>query len=124
MALFEIYQAMCDTEVYGETLFEMANLHKSKHGIDDVVIWVGKANKQHGLRVKVSNVKNMFDPNDCFVIQMPQLDYNHKAVANWITSKKLQEVLAWIKLNQHVLYDYENGVIDDTDEFLKKLSKV
>ena len=108
-------------ETEGEDLYEMANVTSRYHGIDGVVIWVGMANKQHGLRVKVSNVQNKWSPVDNFVIQMPSLDYDHTQVAKWIDMKS---VLFWITLNQKILYDYENGIIQDTGYFLDNLSKV
>jgi len=110
-------------DIYDE-LFEMANIHNQDHGIDDIVIWVGLANKRHGLRVKVSNKKNKFDAEDNFNIQMPSLDYDHTQVASWIGAKKLKQIAEWIKLNQSLLYDYENGVIDDTRLFLDSIVKV
>jgi len=36
----------------------------------------------------------------------------------------MSKILSWIKLNQKVLYDYESGVLTDTDDFLNQLSKV
>ena len=120
----QLFEQMCAEEWATDQLFEMANIHSNIHGISDVVIWVGMANKQHGLRVKVSNRKNRFDPNDHFVIQMPSLDYDPTAVAPWITTKHLQMIFAWIKLNQQVLVDYENGILDDTHEFLQRISPV
>lgn len=120
----QIFEQMCAEEWGTDQLFEMANIHSNVHGISDVVIWVGMANKQHGLRVKVSNRKNRFDPSDHFVIQMPSLDYDPSAVASWITAKHLQMIFAWIKLNQQVLVDYENGILDDTYEFLQRISPV
>lgn len=107
-----------------ESLFEMANIHSRSHGIDDVVIWVGIAAKQHGLRVKVSNEKNKFDPHNHFTIRMPSLDYDPSQVAKWIDGGKIKQIRDWIKLNQPLLYDYENGLIDDTGEFLEKISKI
>lgn len=114
---------MCEAEDFYD-LHEMANLHSNTHGIGDVVIWVGKANMQHGLRIKVSNVKNKFDPNNNFVIQMPSLDYNPKKVANWITTSTMDKIREWVKLNQDTLYGYETGQIDDTVLFLSKIAKV
>ena len=52
---------------------------------------------------------------------MPSLDYDPKKVAKWID---MQAVLAWIKLNQEVLYQYELGEISLTDEFMSKLSSL
>jgi len=118
------FEQQCQREWDEDQLFEMANIHDHTHGIDDVVIWVGLANKRHGLRVKVSNAKNKFDVNNHFVIQMPSLDYDPTRVAKWITSKHMKAILSWIKLNQQLLVDYENGTIDDTLEFIQKISSV
>jgi hypothetical protein len=122
------YIDMCNEEVRvnNETdnmLYEMARVDIRRHGIEGVVIWVGEANKQHGLRVKVSNLRNRWS-DDSFVIQMPSLDYDPSQVANWIDKTKMQQILEWIKLNQDVLYDFENGLITVTDDFYDRLSKI
>ena len=126
MKLTEIqtFEQSCSEEWDNDELFEMANIHDNIHGIDDIVIWVGIANKQHGLRIKVSNKKNKFDIKDHFVIKMPSLDFDPSRVAKWITGKHLRAIKRWIVLNQQLLIDYENGSIDDTHEFLKKISPV
>lgn len=118
------YIDMVATEEDDDQLYEMANLGEQNHGIDDVVIWVGKANKQHGLRVKVSNIKNHWSTNDNFVIQMPSLDYDSKQVAKWIDRKVMTKILDWIKLNYAVLHDYENDNIVYTDDFMDRLVKL
>ena len=118
------FTQQCQEEWDNDLLFEMASIHDQTHGIRDVVIWVGMANKKHGLRVKVSNTRNKFDMNDHFVIQMPSLDYNPTAVAKWISKTKMNEIFQWIKLNQQLLFDYENGIIDDTAEFMNNLSNI
>lgn len=118
------YIDMVAIEESADELFEMANLFQRRHGIENVVIWVGRAPKQHGLRIKVSNIPNKMADDNCFVIMMPSLDYDHTQVANWIDRKKMIRILEWIKINQKLLYDYENGLIDDTDEFLDGIVKV
>ena len=118
------YIDMVNEEWNNDQLHEMARIGPNQHGIDNVVIWIGEAPKQHGLRVKVSNIPNKMRMNDSFVIQMPSLDYDPKQVPNWITPKIMKQILQWIVLNQQVLYDYENGIIQYTDEFLNKVSKV
>lgn len=118
------YIDMVLKEEQEDVLHEMANLGKSDHGINDVVIWVGKSNKQHGLRVKVSNLKNRWSNDDNFVIQLPSLDYNPSAVAKWITPQIMKQIQSWIVLNQQVLYDFETDRIVYTREFLDKISKV
>ena len=115
---------MVNEEWNNDQLHEMARVGSAHHGIENVVIWVGEASKQHGLRVKVSNIPNKMRMEDSFVIQMPSLDYDPRQVANWITPKIMKQILQWIVLNQKVLYDYENGIIQYTDEFLNKLSKI
>lgn len=117
------YLDMVSEEEQQDVLHEMANLGSQDHGIADVVIWVGQANKQHGLRIKVSNIKNRWS-DDNFVIQLPGLDYDPGQVAKWITSDIMQQILSWIKLNQKVLHDYETGAILYTRDFLNQIVKI
>ena len=118
------YINMVNKEWENDQLFEMARVGQTHHGIENVVIWVGSANSNHGLRVKVSNIPNKMRMEDSFVIQMPSLDYDPSQVAVWITPKIMKQILEWITLNQKLLYDYENGEIEDTEYFLNNLSKV
>jgi hypothetical protein len=117
------YIDMVNEEWEQDQLFEMANIDPNTHGIDNVYIYVGRAPKQHGLRVKVSNIPNKMRMDDSFTIMMPSLDYDPRQVANWV-KPKIPDILAWIKLNQKLLYDYEEGNIDNTTEFLSSISKV
>lgn len=105
-------------------LHEMASVGPRRHGIENVIIWVGSSPKQHGLRVKVSNIPNKMRIEDSFTIMMPSLDYDPKQVASWITPKIMNQILSWIKLNQDLLYKYETGELSDTDDFLNQISKV
>jgi hypothetical protein len=118
------YIDMVNEEWNNDQLHEMARVGPNRHGIENVVIWVGEAPKQHGLRVKVSNIPNKMRMDDSFVIQMPSLDYDPNQVAEWITPKIMKKILEWIKLNQQLLVDYENGNIWDTDDFLNSISRV
>ena len=118
------YIDMVNEEWNDDQLFEMANLVSEVHGIPNIVIWVGRAPKQRGLRVKVSNVPNKMDMDNSFVIMMPSLDYDPKQVANWIDQKTIKKILDWIKINQQLLYDYETGLIDDTRLFISQISKI
>lgn len=118
------YIDMVIKEEEDDVLHEMANLGSHNHGIQDVVIWVGKANKQHGLRIKVSNLKNRWSNDDNFVIQLPTLDYDPSSVARWITSDTMNQIMDWVRLNQQVLYDFETDKIMYTDQFISQLSKM
>ena len=118
------YIEMVLKEEQDDVLHEMANLGSHNHGIHDVVLWVGKANKQHGLRIKISNLKNKWSNDDNFVIQLPSLDYDPTRVAEWIQEKVMKKILQWIVLNQEVLYDFETDKIMYTDQFISKISKI
>ena len=118
------YVNMVLKEEQDDVLHEMANLGSHNHGISNIVIWVGKANKQHGLRIKVSNLKNRWSNDDNFVIQLPSLDYDPSQVAHWITIDIINQIMAWIRLNQQVLYDFETDKIMYTDQFINQISKV
>lgn len=117
------YIDMVNEEVINDQINEMANLGKEDHGIDHVVIQVGKANKQHGLRVKISNLKDRWS-EDNFVIMMPTLDYDPSVVARWIRGDVMKKILEWIKLNSEVLYDFENDKIVYTRDFINRVSKI
>jgi hypothetical protein len=117
------YIDMVRVEESKDLIYEMANLGTDDHGIQNIVIWVGKANKQHGLRIKISNLKNRWS-DDNFVIQMPSLDYDPSQVARWITPDIMKQIMSWIKLNQQILYDFETDKIVYTRDFLNQISKV
>jgi hypothetical protein len=118
------YVDMVLEEEHDDVLHEMANLGRDDHGIDNVVIWIGKANKQHGLRIKISNLKNRWSNDDNFVIQLPSLDYDPSKVAKWISADVMKKIMAWIKLNQQVLYDFETDKIMYTRDLLNSISKI
>lgn len=118
------YTRKVQEEWENDQLFEMANITSRFHGIENVVIWVGLAPGQHGLRVKVSRVPNKMRMDDSFVIMMPSLDYDPAQVPTWMSGQTMTKILEWIKLNQKLLFDYENGLVDDTGLFLDSISKV
>jgi len=118
------YLDMVRLEESLDLIHEMANVGPKRHGIENIYIFVGKTNKQHGLRIKVSRIPNRYDDCDNFVIQMPSLDYDPTQVPRWIKSDTMKQILTWIKLNQQLLADYELGNIWDTEEFLNSISKV
>jgi len=117
------YIDMVRVEESKDLIYEMANLGTDDHGIQNIVIWVGKANKQHGLRIKISNLKNRWS-DDNIVIQMPSLDHDPSQVARWITPDIMKQIMSWIKLNQQILYDFETDKIVYTRDFLNQISKV
>ena len=122
--MLKLFEQQFQQEWDNDLIHEMANVHSQYHGIPQVVIWVGKANRRHGLRIKVSNRKDHWNYNDNFTIMMPSLDYDPRRVADWITPKTMEQISSWIKLNQKLLYDYENDDLSDTGVFLQSISSI
>lgn len=104
-------------------LHEMANLDASDHGINDVIIWVGIAPEYHGLRIKVSNLKNKWSSKDNFTISIPDFQIRNGIPAKWLTDK-IDDIIDWIKLNIDVIKDYETGKEQSTREFLLRIKKI
>lgn len=121
MTPFELYERMCQDEEEADELYEMARIGSRTHGIPEVIIWIGDANKPHGLRIRVSNLRSKWGIDDNFMIMMPSLEYDPKKVSPWIN---MPAVSSWIKLNQEVLHRYETGELEDTGEFLDQLSPI
>ena len=118
------YISMVNEEVINDQLNEMANLGREDHGIEHVVIQIGKANKQHGLRVKVSNLIDRWSNDENFVIMMPSFDYDPRSVARLMRGVLFKKMGEWIKLNSEVFHDFENDRIVYTRDFLNKISKI
>jgi hypothetical protein len=118
------YLEMVSQEDQDNDLSEMSNLDSDDHGIENVVIWIGRSNKRHGLRVKVSNIPNSWSDTDNFTIMIPQLNYDPQAVARWIKRPTLERILLWIKINQPLLYKLEAGEYSSFKKFANDVSKV
>jgi hypothetical protein len=122
------YINMVAEETEQGILNEMSNLNSDDHGIENVVIWIGKTNKRHGLRIKVSNIKNYWSEDDNFTIAIPSLDYDPTQVANWIKNKSIEKIKHWIKINSELLYKLDNGdyssfrtFVNDTSKYTEKI---
>lgn len=93
------------------------------HGMEGVYIWVGRTDKRHGHRVKISNVRGKYRNSNSFVIQMPGYYYNPRHVAQWIDDHYINDIIDWLTLNAQVLHDFMDGKIG-TDDLERKLVKV
>ena len=108
-----------------DELFEMSNFKGSRFGLDDnIVIFIGlTVNTPHNARIKVSNIPSKIsDCSDCFIITVPDLEIKGE-VKKHITSKKMDSIKAFIKINELVIMDFCNGVID-VSEFLDNIEKI
>lgn len=105
-------------------LYEMANLSVRYTGIPNIIIWVGADPKRHAMRVKVSNIPNRWDSDDNFTITLPMLDVVGTINKKLITGNVLRDIQLWIKLNIETLLAYEQGEIQDTGDFLDRISPI
>jgi len=105
-----------------EDLFEMANVREKQSGIPFVIFISSKdaAMSKHGPRVKVSNLKDRWDPTSNFVVTIPELRVIGDAK---LTTDQLEDLKDWIKLNRDLIIKYWNKVIDD-QEFLNSIKRI
>ena len=99
-------------EITSQRLDEMPGLRAAHHGIPNVIIWVGVTNGAHGMRVKVGTIPGKSIESGSFVIELPSLDYDPRKVPSWITTRTLNEILSWCKLNQDLLDDVYRRKLD------------
>jgi hypothetical protein len=118
------YINLVNQEWENDELFELAILGSNRHGIDNLVIWIGTSKTPPDLRIIISNIPNRIDMYNSFVIMMPSLDYDLEQVAEWITSDIFNKIKQWIVLNQELLYDYETWMSCDTGYLLDRISAV
>jgi len=106
-----------------DELLEMANASDKVTGIKNVVIWMGPSPAQHGHRIKVSNVPNSFQTDDCFTITIPDFKIIGKPNKSLITNKKLEQIIKFVKINRENIILYSDKKMDTLD-FLNSLIKV
>ena len=99
---------------------EMANYDSEITGLKDIVIWIGMRPKNHGHRIKVSNVHNKMDSWNCFTIMIPSLMIKGDCK---LTTKDLESIKTFIKLNEQLIKDYSDLIVS-TDFLLKNITKV
>lgn len=106
-----------------ELFLEMANVSSRWTGIEDVIIWIGANPKSHGIRVKISNIKNRWS-TDNFTISIPDYRIRNGAPAPWV-QPKINDIIDWLKLNRPAIQKYEeNDTLQDSGDFLELLKKI
>lgn len=106
-----------------DELLEMANVADDITGIKNVVLWLGPPPPSHGHRIKVSNVPNSFQVNDCFTITIPDFKIIGKVNKSLITKDKLNKIIKFIEINIEVIVSYSKYEMSTLD-FLNSLIKV
>lgn len=111
------------TIITDDELMEMANISPNKTGIKNVFIWVGPNPGSHWRRIKVSNVQNKFDKNDCFTITIPEFKIIGEPNNNLITKSTLDDIIKFINLNMQLICDYSDEKIS-TDKLIDNIKKI
>lgn len=106
-----------------EDLYEMANVRKKWSGLPLVMYISSKdaALGKHGPRVKVSNNRTRWDPDDNFVITVPELLIKGKP---GFKESEVNDIKDWVRLNQDLILKYWSKEIDDDVELLMSLRKL
>jgi hypothetical protein len=107
-------------------LYEFANLNSSRTGIKKIMIHAycqGDKESPHGPRIKVSNVYEKFRNDDCFVINIINLQVEEGVVK--IKLYELELVKKWIVLNKKILLKFwKSGEETSIDVFLDSIKKI
>ena len=100
---------------YSGKILEMANIYPEDSKLDRVVIWCGPKDPRHGHRVKVSNVPDTFDQNNCFIILIPSLKIYFFPKKSFISSKLLNSIKDFVQKWQDDFIDLSNQFISNKD---------
>jgi hypothetical protein len=126
---FEEYNKLCEfnnQEMTEQELLEMSNYKGEHFGIEgNVVLWIGSVlSSQHiyGNRIKVSNVPSK-GTNDLFTITIPKLEIIGNVNTKHITTKKLNKIFDFIKLNMELIIQFCQEEIDGV-EFVQRIKKL
>jgi len=106
-----------------DELLELANATEKKTGIKNVVIWMGPPPPKHSHRIKVSNIPNSFEIDNCFTITIPDFKIIGEVDNSFINKKKLDKIFEFIKLNMDNIILYSERKTE-TSDFLDNLIKV
>lgn len=95
-------------------------------GINGVVMWASEGLSQgkrlkHGPRIKISNVKNTFDPYDNF-----SLDFTGEVVSGKprLTPRELARCQLWVRKNAALLMEFWSDQSMPGDEFYRQIKSV
>ena len=103
-------------------MWEMANLHGTTTGLDNLVVWVsgGGSQLQHGPRIKV--VKGTkFRPENSSTVPLTGVP---RIIGNAdLSQDEFAEVIKWIRLNRETILQYWNDDIS-TEQMISAINKI
>lgn len=113
------YVDMVLQEEKNDNIHDIAVLGKQCHGIDNIIIYIGKSN--NSLIVRFSSLKNNIFKKKKFVLRIPHLDYDILDVKKYISNHSMDKIIRWIKLNNLLLQNYEQNENMSSSEFLSMI---
>jgi hypothetical protein len=99
----------------------MATLQGKRTGLGNILVWISKRYPQHACRVKVSNIRNTYSPDDNFTLDLEGVHRNGDVK---ISQSELSKVRDWIALNREVIqrfWDDDTFLDDDMRDELQKV---
>jgi len=101
----------------------MATLQGKRTGLGNILIWISKRYPRHACRVKVSNVRDTYSPDDNFSLS---LDGVVQEGQEKVSATDMLRIRKWIEINREVIEKFWNDdqyLDDDMKKDLKKLPK-
>lgn len=99
----------------------MATLRGTRTGLGNILVWISKRYPQHSCRVKVSNIRDSYSPDDNFSIDLAGIVQEGDEK---MTSAEMARIRKWIEINRDVIARFWNDDQYLDDEMKKDLKKV
>jgi hypothetical protein len=109
------------TPLTDDELMTMSDLSYKLTGIDNVVMWVGPNPHSAQKQIKISNIANIIETDDCFTITIPELTIIGYVNKSFITDDIMNQILEFIKLNLDAIIKYSSKFGEPTKEFFDTL---
>lgn len=108
-----------------DALFEMARIKPADSGLPWIIFISSKdyTKQQYWARIKISNIKGAFSPNDNFLVSISK---QPKILAGNAKMKQdeLNDIFDWVILNYETLIKYWNEQYDSDSDMYKELKRL
>ena len=99
----------------------MSTLQGNRTGLGNILVWISKRYPQHSARVKVSNIRDTYSPDDNFTLD---LDGAHREGDIKVSPAELERIRNWIVLNRETIikfWDDDRFLDDEMKRVIKKV---
>ena len=108
---------------FTESLFEMANVIKSRTGLN-TMIWISTKEPSHGPRIKVqANRSDKIISHEMFIVTIEDMPEVIGDIGK-LKAKDINKIKEFVILNKEVLLDYWNEKELDIIKIIERLKKV